>query len=187
MEPLSKEHPMRRHFVFLAGGLALLTLSVPSLGQQESPLKHDCPAGPVALPPELASWASPAPITAGTDAAKLGGATLAIGQAVDAGLAHTSDIRYPLRPEQPGGSVSYGGIFAFTVAQAGTYRVAEGSGAWIDVVKDGKAIESTAHGHGPDCSTVRKMVDFPLEPGTYTLQIAANGQARLPLIVTRVP
>ena len=178
---------MRRYLASIAAGIALLASSAPSAAQQEGMPKHDCPVGPVALPLELATWASPAPIIAGTDPAKLAGATLTVGQAVDAALAHTSDIHYPFRPEQPGGSVSYGGIFAFTVAQAGTYRVAEGSGAWIDVVKDGKAIESTAHGHGPDCSTVRKMVDFPLEPGTYTLQIAANGQAQLPLIVTRVP
>ena len=65
--------------------------------------------------------------------------------------------------------------------------MALGSGAWIDVVKDGKAIESTAHGHGPDCSGVRKVVDFPLQPGSYTLQVAANGQAQLPLLVTRAP
>jgi len=110
-----------------------------------------------------------------------------VGQAADGTLVATPEVKYPLRPAKPGGSVSYGGLFGFTVTEAGTYRVALGSGAWIDVVKDGVAIESSAHGHGPDCSEVRKMVDFPLEPGSYTLQVAANGQPSLPLLVTRVP
>ena len=65
--------------------------------------------------------------------------------------------------------------------------MALGSGAWVDIVKDGKAIESVAHGHGPDCSGIRKMVDFPLEPGNYVLEIAANGQSQLPLLVAHLP
>lgn len=170
-----------------AAGLALLTLAVPSTAQQEGPAPHDCPAIPAPLPAELASWVARTPIAAGTQADQLDTATLAVGHAVDASLVHTPDVHYPLRPEQPGGSVAYGGLFAFTVAEAGTYRVALGSGAWIDVVKDGKAVESIAHGHGPDCSSVHKMVDFPLQPGSYTLQVAANGQAQMPLLVTRVP
>lgn len=177
---------MHRYFAS-AAGLTLLMLGTPSAGQQEGAARHDCPATPAPLPAELASWAARTPLAAGTRVDRLRHATLMVGQAVDAALVHTSEVKYPIRPEQPGGSVSYGGIFAFTIAQTGTYRVALGSGAWIDVVKDGKAIESTAHGHGPDCSTVRKMVDFPLTPGSYTLQIAANGQAELPLLVTRVP
>ncbi len=65
--------------------------------------------------------------------------------------------------------------------------MALGSGAWIDILKGGKAVASTAHGHGPDCTGIRKMVDFPLTPGRYTLQIAANGEAALPLLVARLP
>jgi hypothetical protein len=170
-----------------ATGVMLLALAAPSAAQQEGPAAHDCPATPAALPPELASWDARTPATAGTQPDQLDGATLTIGRAVDATLARTPDVHYTIRPEQPGGSVSYGGIFAFTVTDAGTYRVALGSGAWIDVVKDGETVTSIAHGHGPDCSTVRKMVDFPFAPGSYTLQIAASGQEQLPLLVTRVP
>ncbi|HEX7712240.1 MAG TPA: homogentisate 1,2-dioxygenase [Sphingomonadaceae bacterium] len=177
---------MPRHFA-PAAALALLVSAAPSAAQQEGGAAAQCPAAPAPLPAELASWGARTPLAAGTQADRLGPATLTIGRAVDATLVHTPDVRYPVRPEQPGGSVAYGGLFAFTVAEAGTYRVALGSGAWIDVVKDGKAIESTAHGHGPDCSGVRKVVDFPLQPGSYTLQVAANGQAQLPLLVTRAP
>jgi hypothetical protein len=99
----------------------------------------------------------------------------------------TPKIAYAVRPAKPGGSVSYGGIVRFTVQQAGTWRVALGSGAWIDVIKGKKVIASTAHGHGPDCSGIRKMVDYRLQPGRYILQIAANGDETLPVLVTHLP
>ncbi|WP_084465566.1 hypothetical protein [Sphingobium quisquiliarum] len=47
--------------------------------------------------------------------------------------------------------------------------------------------ESVAHGHGPNCSGIRKMVDYSLHPGRYTLQIAANSEERLTLLVTPSP
>ena len=102
-------------------------------------------------------------------------------------LLPTPNIVYPLRPEHPGGTVSYGGLLHFTVEQPGTYRVAIGSAAWIDVVQDGHAVESSAHGPGPACSGIRKMVDFPLAAGSYLLEIAGNGTAALPVLVTRQP
>ncbi|WEK47710.1 MAG: homogentisate 1,2-dioxygenase [Candidatus Andeanibacterium colombiense] len=173
--------------LLLAAALTAITLPGAGVAQEEAHMDHACPAQAAPLPAALASFAARVPLSAAKTADKLGKATLTFGQAVDGALVSAPEVKYPLRPEKPGGSVSYGGLFGFTVAEAGTYRVALGSGAWIDVLKDGRAIGSSAHGHGPDCSGVRKMVDFPLEPGSYTLQIAANGQPSLPLLVTRLP
>lgn len=140
-------------------------------------------AAVVAPPPELAGWTVAHAAVAGRTVA--GATALELGRGVTATLPHTPEVTYPLRPEKPGGSVSYGGLFAFDVAAAGRYRVALGSAAWIDVVRDGAALESVAHGHGPDCTGIRKMVDFDLTPGHYVLQVAANGTATLPLMVVR--
>nr|WP_240334383.1 hypothetical protein [Sphingobium estronivorans] len=139
------------------------------------------------LPAPLAAWNKPVPLRAAADRKAAGRAVLTPGQAVAMALLPTPKIAYPLRPAKPGGTVSYGGLASFTVQQAGTWRVALGSGAWVDVVKDGKAADSIAHGHGPDCSGIRKMVDYALQPGNYTLQVAANGEDRLTLLVTRLP
>ncbi|HEX7822094.1 MAG TPA: homogentisate 1,2-dioxygenase [Sphingobium sp.] len=147
----------------------------------------DCSLVRVALPAELAGWSVRVPVKAAGGKAGLRMATLTVGQAVDAALIQTSGVRYVLRPEKPGGSVSYGGLFGFSVRQAATYRVALGAGAWIDVVKGGKSVASTAHGHGPDCTGIRKMVDFPLTLGRYVLQLAANGTDVLPVMVARLP
>ena len=155
-----------------------------------------CPATPAALPGELSGWNRRVPLTAALEAGARPGAEarLTPGTAVDGTLGPTPEVRYALRPEKPGGSVSFGGIYAFTVPEAGHYRVALGSAAWIDVIEAGdagkgnaKGLTSIAHGHGPECSGIRKMVDFALEPGDYLLQIAANAEAKLPLLVTRLP
>jgi hypothetical protein len=171
----------------LAAALVGIALMAPLSGAAAQQEKSGCAAGSPTLPPELAAWSSRRPVAAAGNASELSAAALGPGIAVDATLRSTSEIRYVRQPEKPGGSVSYGGLFRFTVEQAGTYRVALGSGAWIDVLKGGKTVTSTAHGHGPDCSGIRKMVDFPLEPGRYTLQIAANGAPTLPLLIARLP
>jgi hypothetical protein len=175
---------MRHGLVAALVGIALMTLSSGAPAQQDG---QACAGGPATMPTELAGWSSRRPITAASEASALSTATLGIGSAADAALRSTSEVRYLMRPEKPGGSVSYGGLFAFTVDQVGTYRVALGSGAWIDVLKGSSAVTSTAHGHGPDCSGIRKMVDFPLTPGRYTLQIAASGEPTVSLMIARLP
>jgi hypothetical protein len=154
---------------------------------EQTPASVTCPATPATLPPELTGWAGRAPILAATDASGLAAATLMPGKGADVSLKPTPEVHYPLRPSHPGGSVSSGGLLAFEVATAGTYRVAIGSGAWIEVVRDGASLQSTAHGHGPACSGIGKMVDFPLTQGRYMLEIAGNGAPSIAVLVTRVP
>lgn len=71
----------------------------------------------------------------------------------------------------------------FTVPEAGRYRVALDQPGWIDLVKDGKALTSVAHGHGPDCSTIRKIVDFDLAAGRYTLKLTKLTKASAKLML----
>lgn len=170
----------------LIGVAVAIVISAPAGAQMAPETPAACPA-PAAPPAEMAGWTQRTPLTAAAGEKQISKAMLTIGQGVDAALGSTAEVRYVVRPEKPGGSVSHGGMFGFTIADAGTYRVALGSGAWIDVLKDGKAVESSAHGHGPACTGIRKMVDFPLQPGRYVLQVAANGSPSLPLLLTRLP
>ena len=163
--------------------LASMASACPVLAQEQPPV---C-AAPLAQTGELAAWARPGDRVAATDAAGLSAAMLAIGEAARVKLLPTPAVRYPLRPEKPGGSVSFGGLVGLHVTTPGTYRIALGSGAWIDLVAGGKAVVSTAHGHGPDCSGIRKMVDFPLETGDYTLQIGANGADSITVLAVKRP
>lgn len=144
-----------------------------------------CPATPAPLPAGMAGWTKPAAAMGSASAAKA--SPLRIGTAVDAKLMPTPRITYIAPPEKPGDATSNGGIFAFTVTAPGRYRVALGGGAWVDVLRGTAAITSVAHGHGPACSTVRKMVDFDLKPGRYLLQVAGSATATLPLMIARLP
>jgi hypothetical protein len=158
------------------------SLGLPAFAQETAP---NCPIDAAPLPAELSAWKTPTPLAAGTTPA--GAAALKIGQAAAATLPKTPDVTYALRPEKPGGSVSYGGVFAVDVPKAATYTVALSTGAWIDVVRDGKSLTSAAHGRGPACTGVRKMVAFALEPGRYLIQIAANGEPALGIMVAERP
>ncbi len=143
-----------------------------------------CPAdATAALPPGFAAWSSTQPVMAGTDSTAQ--AVLAVGQAATITLRPSAQVRYTVVPEKPGDSASHGGIVSFDVAQAGTYRIGLSAAAWIDVVRDGAAIASAAHGHGPACSGIRKIVDFPLQPGRYTLQIAGSAQPEITAMVVQ--
>lgn len=173
---------MPRHFLVTLAGLALIAPMSSALAEEP-----DCTAGAPALPPELAGWASRDAVTAAVDATSATAAPLAIGRAVDATLKPTTDVKFAATPGKAGEGESHAGLLAFTVETAGSYRVALGAGAWIDVVHGGSALVSTAHGHGPQCSDIRKMVDFSLTPGTYLLQIAASPKPSIAVMVAKLP
>lgn len=171
--------------LILAAGLALAAPA--AFAQSAQPDAACAPGVETGLPPELAAWSSKVPLAAATSAADLPKAVLAPGQAYAAALSPTPEVAYAVQPEKPGGTVSKGGLFSLKVEAAGSYVIALGTGAWIDVLKDGVIQRSTAHGRGPACSTVRKMVTFDLPPGDYVIQISANAQAELPIMVARKP
>ncbi|KQS04257.1 hypothetical protein ASG11_08335 [Sphingomonas sp. Leaf357] len=110
------------------------------------------------LPPAFAKWNAPAStgltigapyLATGTEPSKLTGA---VGDVVKRGGTATA--------------------LSFTVAKAGVYQVGLASGAWVDVVSGGTALASAGHGHGPNCTGLRKIVDFKLASGRYTLQLS---------------
>lgn len=66
-------------------------------------------------------------------------------------------------------------MIGFKIESAGNYGVALDQGGWIDVLPGadgGGALASAKHGHGPDCSTIRKIVHFDLKPGLYRLYVS---------------
>jgi len=175
--------PLALILVALAPAATPAAAQTPAKGMSEN-AHPACPA-PVAPTGAYAPWASAQAVEAGRDAATA--PVLPVGGALQLALAPTPQVHYALRPEKPGGSVSFGGVVALDVAQAGSYRIALGSAAWLDVVRDGQAVMSTAHGHGPDCTGIRKMVDFTLSPGRYLVQVSANGAPQLTVMAIRQP
>lgn len=165
---------------------ALALAAAPAAWAQE----HDhaapaCTATDAALPAGIEDWNGGAALATG--AAADSAAILQLGKGHEAALKRKAEVAFTVEPEKPGGSVSYSGIFAFDVTEAGNYAVALSTAAWIDVVEDGKALEPLSFGHGPACTTIRKMVVYPMKPGRHLLQIAGNGAATAKLLVAKQP
>jgi hypothetical protein len=112
---------------------------------------------------------------------------LTLGVPVIATLAPAEGLTFaaPLgKPVAPGDK---GGLLVFHIGLTGTYRIALGGKAWIDVVQRGKSLLSAAHAHGEPCSGIAKMVDFALVPGDYILQLSDVQAASVPVLLTRLP
>lgn len=122
-----------------------------------------------ALPDKWADWKAPETVPAAVTPATQ--PEILLDRAYTAPLAATAAVQYAVKPGKVK-DATYGGLFMLTIEKAGVYTVALDQAGWIDVVKDGKALKSSGHGHGPACSTIRKMVDFKLDPGHYTIQIS---------------
>lgn len=167
--------------------LAALVFAVPAAWAQEK--DRDKPPCEVvdlaALPAGLEDWNGGVALATGESADIA--ASLQLGKGYAATLKQKAHVVFAVEPEKPGGSVSYSGIFAFDVVEAGNYVVALGTAAWIDVVEDGKALEPLSFGHGPECTTIRKMVVYPMKPGRHLLQVAGNGGPSAKLLVAKQP
>ena len=124
------------------------------------------------------------PVKAGATADGAAALTLATGARVT--LTPTPQVTYAATMKHMGMPASFGGTLAFFVVKPARYRVSLGAAAWIDVVQGAAALPSVAHGHGPDCSGIRKIVEFDLSPGAYLLQIAGNDAATLGVMVAPV-
>ena len=162
-------------------------ITAPALAQEHAHEAPACAAMDVALPAGLADWTGKAGLGTAPSPEHAVHAPLMLGKGYEARLARKAEVTFSVRPEKPGGSVSYSGLFAFTVETAGNYTVALGSAAWIDVLEDGKALEPSTFGRGQECTTIHKMVVFALKPGLHVLQVAGNGAGRLRVMVAEKP
>ena len=143
-------------------------------------------AAPAPVPVCTATVAPPVGLEAWGAAPTAAAGLLTMGKVNVLTLQPVEKVTYtpaPSRAPKPG---SFGGSYQVNVTVAGTYRIALGSGAWIDVVRDGKALASTAHTEGSTCLGIRKIVDFALTPGLHTLQLSgAKSVAMRVLIVPK--
>ncbi|MDZ5646264.1 hypothetical protein [Nitrospirillum sp. BR 11828] len=156
-----------------------MALAVPAWAQgaktPSAPADPSCKGVAVEWPADLKAWGITAvPVTAAT--ASAAAPTLTPGVPARVTLAPKAGVTLAAAPpasqSKPVAESTYAGILSFTVPAAGPYRIALDAGAWIDVVAEGKALDSTSHKHGPNCSGIHKVVDFGLAAGTYQLQLS---------------
>jgi hypothetical protein len=175
MKASQKDHAMR-----VAAALLPLLLAAPAAAQDPA-TDPACMNVRVALPPELAGWSQQVPVSAGVKPGE--GATISVGQAAIVSLHPAKHLALAPTPKAADGN---GGTLSLPITTAGTYRVALGGNAWVDVVQHGKALTSAAHAHGPKCTGVGKIVSFRLAPGNYTIQLSGSDSANMTLLVGKV-
>jgi hypothetical protein len=140
-------------------------------------------AAPAAAPVCTATVAPPAGLEAWSVAPGMTADVIAPGKNIALTLDPVDKVTFPLAPERKPIAGTFGGVYHVTVATAGTYRVALQSGAWIDLIRDGKSLTSIAYMEGAPCSGIRKIVDFALQPGTYTLQLSNAKAAQMRILI----
>ena len=121
------------------------------------PAAPQCPAADVVLPANLVGWGVP-------------GAEFGVNKAVTLQAGDLAKLSGVPAGARPGGAVTIG----FRIEKAGRYGIALDQRGWIDVVPGatgGDALKSVLHGHGPECSTIRKIVRFDLQPGVYRVYL----------------
>lgn len=139
-----------------------------------------------ALPTEMTSWKAPIAISAAKNPAELSQSVVSINKAAQATLFPTKTVKFVVAPEERGGSVSFAGMVQFDVPTPGTYRVTTDSRPWVEMVKDGKAIDSIKHQHEAQCLGMEKILDFPLSAGRHTMEFTANGKETIKFIIVPV-
>lgn len=135
----------------------------------------DTPAAP--LPAPLSAWTQ----------AKPAQDMIMPSNAAALTLKPSAGFAYALTPPKPDATDRFSGVVALHIHKAGKYAVALSLPAWIDMIRDGKSVASTAHQHGPDCSGIRKIVVFDLTPGEYRLQLNNSPAASATVLVTPWP
>ena len=146
--------------------LALLFAQTASGATQPKP----CDRARSVLPVSLAGWEDVSP-------------TLMIGKALVVSAADPTTIRGLRAGElaRRGGAA----LVPFEVAEDATYRVALSDGAWVDVSAGNMVSRSSAHAHGPACSGIRKIVDFPLRRGRYALHITGISTPNIRVLIAK--
>lgn len=124
-------------------------------------------------PPELADWSRNASSkTIYAHGADLVADWSSLGAArTELPLHRFESLRYGTTPGRKPDVYKFGGMIPIDVKKPGRLVVALDAGAWIDLVRDGAALKSAAHNHGPPCTGIRKLVEFDVKPGRYLLQI----------------
>lgn len=132
-------------------------------------------AMPAGLAEPWTSWSQSGQAVAGAQAS--GAPSLILGKPVTARLTPTDHVQYAASPAKGRKEEGYGGLFTLSLKQPARIGIGLSGPAWVDVVDGADIVASADHGHGPDCSGIRKIVWFDLSAGRHVVQIAGSASA----------
>jgi hypothetical protein len=84
-----------------------------------------------------------------------------------------ADAKLPTPPERAPKDGTFAGFTSFkTAPKAGIYTISLSTGAWIDVVQDGRALKPKGFSGATDCDGIRKTMKYELSANPFVLQIS---------------
>jgi hypothetical protein len=130
---------------------------------------------------------APAPIQAGRDAATA--PVIEPGKLYEVSLHGQPQVRFAApRENKAPDPARIGGMLRFSVSEPGKYRVSIDANFWVDVARDGKALETLDFRSVRECPGPRKIVTYNLPVGAELLvQLIDATSPRVRLTVTPVP
>lgn len=110
------------------------------------------------------------------------------GQHVAATLVPQGSVSFAAPPGRQGKvDNATAGLLFFKTGAAGHYRISLSSRHWIDVLDEGKAIESLSHEGRGGCELLRKVVEFQLPANRdLVIQLSGDAAATVDILVTAV-
>jgi hypothetical protein len=121
-------------------------------------------------PPEpWTSWMQSGNAIAGGEAASA--PRLILGKPLAATLRPTTQVQFAATPGKSDAK-SYGGLLTLALKEPARIGIGLSGPAWVDIVTGSAPQPSADHDHGPECSGIRKIVWFDLQPGLHIIQIA---------------
>jgi hypothetical protein len=110
------------------------------------------------------------------------------GQHVAATLVPQGSVSFAAQPgRQRKAENATAGLLFFKTGPAGHYRISLTSHHWIDVLDEGKAIESLSHEGRGGCELLHKVVEFQLPANRdLVIQLSGDTAATVGILVTAV-
>lgn len=141
-----------------------------------APPEPPCSAEDRRLPEALAGW---------TERVAERAVAIAPGRPARIELRPAVTVGYVVPPEREPAAGARGATLAVDVPAAGRYQVALSGRAWVDMVVGQRRLNSVRHGHGPRCSTIRKLVAFDLPAGRHLLQLSGSEESAIQVMIAR--
>ena len=116
-------------------------------------------------------------------------ATPAAAQQVRVALRPAADAQLPVPPERaPRAADTFADYVTLPAPPAaGTYAISLSAAAWLDAVQDGKPLKTVAFSGATDCSGIRKVVTFSLQPMPLVVQVSGVATDAITVAVTPAP
>jgi hypothetical protein len=152
--------------------ITILLVAAPASAQMAKP--QCATVSNANLPGDLAAWADTAQPLA---AAATPGAAPALSPGVHTALtlhpkASLTFAQTPAQERKP--ENAHGGLVRVKLTDAGVWRLSASKPVWVDMLSGPTAMETSAFGALAPCTPIHKVLEFPLQPGSYLLQFSGN-------------